>query len=141
MDSLLSNTGRFLVGAGRTFTTQAAFSNSGFLSIDVGSQLNVTGNFTQTSAGTLELIIGGLGPSLFGRIAATGDAALAGDLAPITTEDFTSSEGDEFVVLRYNTLLDGRQFESCSSCSIDELLTFTPVYELVQTKLVANQQQ
>jgi hypothetical protein len=56
-------------------------SNSGTPTIGAGSALDVTGNFTQTSAGTLGIQVGGTPASgQYGQVAVTGSAALDGSL-------------------------------------------------------------
>ena len=65
--------------AGPISPPPATSRNSGSLTVGAGSTLTVAGNFTQTSAGTLNVQIGGTPASgQFGQVAVTGTAALAG---------------------------------------------------------------
>jgi hypothetical protein len=64
--------------------------------------LNETGNYAQTSAGSLAIEIGGLTPGTqHDRLAVTGTATLAGTLTATLINGFAPASGDSFTVLTY----------------------------------------
>ncbi len=75
--TLASNTGTLTLAGGRDLTVPA-FSNSGILNLGPASQLTVTGAFTQTTAGTLNLVRGGNVAADLARVVASGNVNLAG---------------------------------------------------------------
>src|SRR5262249_34356824 len=68
--------GTFIVQNGRTFTTGGAFINNGRLVAGPAGEFQVTGNYTQSAAATLETQLGGSpAGGQFGQLVATGGAA------------------------------------------------------------------
>ncbi len=138
INSLRTNGGSFALSERRSFTTQGALTNSGTIAIDAGSQFNVTGNYTQTSKAVLALTLAGLAPTQFGRLLVTGDAVLAGDLAPSLAEGFMPEVDNEFVIMTFNT--PNGQFDSCSGCQLKSGLVLNRVFEPGRLKLVVAEQ-
>jgi RHS repeat-associated protein len=102
IDNLAANGGSFSLTNGATFTTAADFLNSGVLTVGAGSTLAVTGAFTQTSAGTLTIQIGGTPASaLFGQVAVTKTATLAGAFDLALVNGFTPTGGQSFGVMSF----------------------------------------
>ncbi|HQU43588.1 MAG TPA: CARDB domain-containing protein, partial [Pirellulales bacterium] len=101
--ALASNSGTLALTNGASLSTPGDFSNSGTLTL--GSVLTVGGNFTQTSAGTLNEQIGG-SPSSgnFGQIAASGSATLAGNFNVSLVNGFTPVGGQIFPALKYTSV-------------------------------------
>src|SRR5262249_16014636 len=94
--------GSLTLSAGAHFNTASNFSNTGSLTLGAGSRLAVTGNFTQTAAGTLNVQIGGTPASgLFGVLAATGAAHLAGILGLTLVNGFVPANGNAFPILTF----------------------------------------
>jgi hypothetical protein len=93
IEGLATNSGSITLSGGATYTTTGDFSNSGTLALGAGAtltQLAVTGNFTQTGAGTLNDQIGGTSASgQFGQVAVSGAATLAGTFHLALVNGFT----------------------------------------------------
>jgi hypothetical protein len=79
--------GGFSLLGGQSFTTTAALTDGGGLTLGPGSTLTVNGSFTQTSTGTLTIELGGTDSApTFGQLASTtGTVALAGSLQVTST--------------------------------------------------------
>ena len=81
--------------------------NVGTISLAPQTSLNVTGTFSQTTAGTLNVAIGGSPASnLFGRLTATSTGSLAGTLNATLANGFTPIVGQTFPVMTFS-LRDG----------------------------------
>ena len=84
-------------------TVNANLTNAG--EVDLGSSpglLDVTGNYTQTPAGTLALKVGGAtAGTLFDQVNVTGTAALGGTLNVSLENGFGPSAGESFDVLNF----------------------------------------
>ncbi|HQU42335.1 MAG TPA: CARDB domain-containing protein, partial [Pirellulales bacterium] len=99
LTGLAANSGSLTL-TGASLSTPGDFTNSGSLTVFGG--LGVGGNFTQTAAGTLDEQIGGAPASgLFGQIAATGTATLAGNFNVSLVNSFTPVDGQDYPVLTY----------------------------------------
>ena len=112
-NAFVSNTGTLNVIDGADFSTKSGFSNSGTLSIgntDAAatgflSTFAVSGDFTNTLAGMLEIRIGGSNAtSLYGDVAITGAANLGGTLNVTLSNGFEPIVTDGFQILDYATL-------------------------------------
>ncbi len=87
--NLATNAGTFSVLAGATFTAAGNLSNTGTVTVGPASTLAVKGSYAQSSAGTLEIQLGGTPASgQFGQLAVGGSAALAGTLQPELVDGF-----------------------------------------------------
>jgi hypothetical protein len=91
--------GALTVKDGAVFVTAGNFTNLGYLLIDSTSVLNVSGNFTQGSAGTLEILLGGIGQSDLLNI--TGNANLDGTLTLTPVNGYTPASGDSFQIMTF----------------------------------------
>ena len=107
ISDLSDNSGNFNLADGADFTTLDALSNSGTITLGAGAVLNVSGDFTQTSAGTLSVVLGG--PSAggnFGRLASTKPANLDGTLQANLEGAFVPTQGDVFPVVTFPSHVD-----------------------------------
>ncbi len=99
---LASNSGALSVSGGAGFTAAGNFVNSGTLTVGAGSVFTVSGNFTQASDGTLNDQISGTPASgLFGQVAVTKAATLAGDFDLSLANGFRPSAGQQFAVMTF----------------------------------------
>jgi RHS repeat-associated protein len=81
IQSLATSTGSLALTGGASFATGGDFNSAGSLSLGAGSTLTVHGNYTQGSAAMLDVQLGGAPPTgLFGKLAISGSAAVAGTL-------------------------------------------------------------
>jgi hypothetical protein len=96
-----SNQGSFSLLDGAAFTTAGDFENDGTLIVGAGSTFSVSGNFTQGSAATLDLQLGGTSAGQFGTLAVTGTATLAGTLLDTPVNGYQPMSGDTFTILTY----------------------------------------
>ncbi len=64
----------------------------------------ITGNFTQSSAGTLDVDLGGSSPAEHDQLQVSGTATLAGALDVTLIDGFSISPLEEFQILTYGTL-------------------------------------
>ncbi|HVA50299.1 MAG TPA: DUF4214 domain-containing protein [Pirellulales bacterium] len=102
LSALASNSGTLALTNGASLNTAGDFANSG--SLTLGGALAVGGNFTQTSAGTLDVQIGGSPTSgNFGQVAVTGSATLAGNFNVSLVNSFTPVAGQDYPVLKYTS--------------------------------------
>jgi hypothetical protein len=83
-------------------TVAAGVSNDGTLTIGPGATLTVTGDYTQWSAGTLDVQLGGTPASgQFGQLVVTGTANLDGTLQIDLVNGYTPNPGDSFTIVTY----------------------------------------
>jgi hypothetical protein len=102
LSGLNSNNGSLSLTNGANFTTSGDLSNSGSLTLGTGSTLSDQGNFNQTSAGTLNIDIGGTPASgRFGQVAVQKAANLAGKFNVSLVNGFTPSIGQDFKVMTF----------------------------------------
>jgi hypothetical protein len=100
--------GTVTVQAGATVTSAGAtitgnLSNAGTLSLSAGA-LSVSGNYTQTSAATLNLVIAGpTAGSQYGQLRVGGQATLAGTLTVTFAGGFTPPAASSFTLLTYGS--------------------------------------
>jgi RHS repeat-associated protein len=105
INGITANTGSFSILGGGKVTTAGAFSNQGSLTIGVASTLNVSGNYSQTSSASLAVQIAGTaGSGQFGRVVASGSAALNGTLAISLINGYGPHAGDQFQVVSYKSV-------------------------------------
>jgi hypothetical protein len=98
--NLAVNGGMLTIQDGGSFTTAGDLANFGYLLIDATSVLNVSGNYTQDAAATLEIQLGGSGgPS--GQLNVAGTAFLDGTLVLTPVNGYVPSTGDSFAILTY----------------------------------------
>lgn len=90
--------------------------------------LNVTGNYTQTAAGSLNMEIGGLtAGSQHDQLTISGTATLAGILNLTRINNFTPSLGNTFVIVAYGSH-GTSQFTTINGLNIGGGLRFQPIY-------------
>jgi hypothetical protein len=93
--------------------------------LDVGDDVQpgtftISGDYLQTSTGTLGVVLGGAGPGgPFSQLVVTGTATLAGVLNVSFLDGFTPQEGDNFTVLSYST--HAGSFDTLTAPPIDQL--------------------
>ncbi len=108
LSGLNSNSGAFSLLDGADFTKVGDFSNSGTLTVGVGSALSVGGNFTQTAAGTFNDEIGGAPQSgLFGQIIVSGIGEFVRQVRRYSVNNFGPSAGQDFSLLTFAALSGG----------------------------------
>lgn len=79
--------------------------NSGAIIIRPSAMLAVSGNYAQTSTGTLEAQLGGApGTGNFGKVAVTGGATLDGALNVTLKNGYAPAQGDSFPVLTFSSV-------------------------------------
>ena len=71
---------------------------------DAPGVITITGNYTQNSAGTLDVDLGGTSRSQYNQLQVSGTATLAGTLDVALIDGFSISPVEEFQVLSYGTL-------------------------------------
>ena len=102
LNNLTTNSGSLSLLNGAALTT-AVLTNSGTLEAGAGSKFTVSGNFTQTSAGTLVVHLAGAPSSnQFGSVAVSGSAKLAGALNVALDNSFIPTVGDAWSILTYS---------------------------------------
>jgi alpha-L-arabinofuranosidase len=94
--------------AGATTLSTGSLSNSGTMIVGPTNRIAVSGGFTQTAAGTLEVQLGGA-PStgIVGSLAVAGAAALAGTLKADVVYGYSPSTTDAFTPISYNSQSGG----------------------------------
>lgn len=93
--TLASNTGTLTLAGGRDLTVPA-FSNAGTPNLGPASQLTVNGVFTQTTTGTLNLVLGGNAAADLARVVASGNVNLAGGWTVGGITEFPPAYGEVF---------------------------------------------
>ncbi|WP_243655779.1 RHS repeat-associated core domain-containing protein [Roseateles saccharophilus] len=102
LNPLSTNAGSLNVLRGRNFATAGNLTNTGTLTLDAGSALNVAGTYTQGSAATLATQIGGNPASgQFGRLVSGGNATLDGNFKSTLVNGFGPTGGDSFQVMQF----------------------------------------
>ncbi|MGE0642374.1 MAG: Ig-like domain-containing protein [Nitrospira sp.] len=92
---LNSGTVRVETGTVRLGAT-SGFTNGGAILIKPGAVVDVSGNYTQTSAASLGIDVAGTATGQFGRMTVTGSAALNGTLNVVLANGFTPTLGNRF---------------------------------------------
>jgi RHS repeat-associated protein/uncharacterized repeat protein (TIGR01451 family) len=102
LGGLATNSGSLSLTGGASFTTTAALTNSGTLTVGAGSTLSVGGNFSQTSAGTLNTQISGQPASgLFSQLKITGSATLGGNFQLTLPSGFAPGRNAVYPVMTF----------------------------------------
>lgn len=100
INSLTTNNGTFTLAGGRDFAAApfgGTFANAGTLNLAADSTLSVTGAFTQTGPGSLNVEIASLAD--FGRVTASGAATVDGALDAALLGLFDPGTPDSFAVV------------------------------------------
>ena len=100
--AVIDAAGMLTLQNGYVLTTGGDLVNFGYLLIDATSQLNVSGNYTQDAAATLEIQLDGIGGTS-GQLNAAGAANLNGTLVLTPVNGYVPSTGDSFAILTYGT--------------------------------------
>jgi hypothetical protein len=96
------SSGSLLTGSG---TLSANLINDG--DVQLASVLTVTGDYTQTAAGILDIAIGGTGRGQYGQLAVSGSVSLDGTVNVLLTGGFTPATGDNFQIVTSSMPLSG----------------------------------
>jgi hypothetical protein len=70
----------------------------------IAAPLTISGNFSQTSSGALDLDFAGLSPSEYGSLSMSGDATLDGELNADMIDGFQFMAGETFDILNFASL-------------------------------------
>jgi hypothetical protein len=112
-------------GAGQS-SINISVTNSGIL--DIQGVLVITGNYTQTADGTLNLHIGGLTAGTeYDQLRITGVAQLDGTLNVFLVNDFTPSDGDNFRILTFTSRVG--DFATTNLPNLGSDLFIDPIYD------------
>ena len=98
--------------------------------IGAAGTLTVTGNYTQTAAGVLNIEIGGYNAGTdFDQLNVQGNVSLGGTLNVTLLNGFVPNDGDAFQVLTYNSR--GMPVTNFSTMNLNagNGITFTPTYD------------
>jgi hypothetical protein len=100
--NLAINGGTFQVLDGAAFTSAGNLTDTGTLTVGLGSMFTVSGNYTQGPNATLEIQLGGtVDTGLFGQLAVTGNVTLDGTLTLTLVNGYTPSTGDAFQIMTF----------------------------------------
>ena len=89
---------------GTQLTATGDLTNSGTLTVGPGSTLTLADIYTQTSAGTLDIGLGGSpAGGQFGQVVVTAAATLGGTLQLAPSGNYSPSDGDSFPVLKFGS--------------------------------------
>src|SRR4029078_6075065 len=95
--------------------------------------LSITGNYTQTASGSLNIKLGGTSAGQFDTLAVTGTATLAGAVNASSLNSFTATSGQRFDVLTYasksgsyTTATGGVTVDSATSSTTTTLVGTAP---------------
>jgi hypothetical protein len=91
-----NNAGTVNVQTGTLGLQQPTFTNEGLIHLAPGTLLNIAGGYAQTAAGTLNIDFGGVSTSQFGRIVASGTAALGGAFNAAFVNGYVQVRNDTF---------------------------------------------
>ncbi len=97
---VVAGVGQLNVGSGRTFQNGGRVKPGGDAT---AGTLTVTGNYTQTSGGTLDIELGGTGAGQFDKLVVTQQATLAGTMNVTLLPGYTPVVGHTFDVVTYAT--------------------------------------
>jgi hypothetical protein len=75
--------------------------NQGSMTAGVGGQITVNSDFTQATAGTINIVLGGTASNQFGTIAINGGATLAGTLNVTLANGYNPVNGDTLKVITF----------------------------------------
>ena len=118
-----------MINASGTLNDSAtSFTNNGTLSIDTGAaaSLAISGNYTQTSTGALNVELGGTtAGTLYDQLNVSGTAVLAGSVNIALINGFTPSSGNTFQIMTFGSV--SGTFATYNGTSLSNgLLLLTP---------------
>ena len=103
--------------------------------LGAAGQLTISGNYTQASAGTLNIDIGGdTSGTQFDQVNISGAAALGGTLNTSFLNGFVPNPGDSFPVLNYGSYSAG--FDQLTNNTFGNHQSLEPVYSTTSLNLV-----
>jgi hypothetical protein len=111
-----------------------SLTSSGSLVVQAGSAMQVAGDYTQTSAGSLQPILAS--PGQFGALQVAGQATLAGALNVSTANNFSPTNGQSFPVLTAGSV--SGTFAALSGLSFANGISLSPVYSPTTVVLLAS---
>jgi hypothetical protein len=98
-----NNAGIVNVNAG-TLNLANSGANSGMFAVAAGATLNITGNFTQTAAGSITVQLGGTASDQFSHISVSGTATLNGTLSIVLVGGFVPTSGQTFQIMSWSSV-------------------------------------
>src|SRR5262249_29962417 len=119
--------GATLAGIG---TVHAAVTNAGQVNPGISGPgvLSITGSFTQTAAGTLNLDLGGLTPGTqFDQLNVTGAATLDGTLNVNLTNGYVPAAGDQLTVMIFAS--GTGKFAALTGATVGGRQSLKPLYD------------
>jgi fibronectin-binding autotransporter adhesin len=100
-NGLLANSGLLGATSGTLSVSSGGLTNTGTVAVAPTSTINVSGNFTQSAAGNLNIALGGSTPDLYGHVTVSGTASLDGTLNISEANGFSPGTGNIFTILTY----------------------------------------
>lgn len=132
---LQSNEGTLLLDGGKDQAV-AALANSGVIGLGAGCDLT-TPSFTQISAGSLIITLGGTTPgSQFGRLTSPGPLTLAGSLV-INLSNFVPTVGTDIVILSGSSISGAFESLTLPSLPPDRFMTISYGGGAVHARVIA----
>ncbi len=107
--------------------------NSGTFSAGPAGTLNITGPYTQTSAGNFDEVLGGTTTGLYGQTLISGTASLNGTLNISEANGFSPNTGDVFTFLTYAS--ETGQFANYSGLVLSGSAALEPAYSSTSATL------
>ncbi|MEK9136774.1 MAG: Ig-like domain-containing protein, partial [Bacteroidota bacterium] len=125
--------GGILTGVG---TVTANVLNAGRVSVGLSpGTLAISGSYSQTSTGVLDIEIGGLSAGLFDKLTISGSATLAGTLNITLINGFVPSAGDSLQVMTFGSR--SGFFTTINGLGIGNYLSFVPNYSSTNLSLTS----
>jgi hypothetical protein len=126
--TLQLSSGSLLTGSG---TLTASLINDA--DVQLAAVLTITGSYTQTGAGVLDISIGGTGMGRYGQLMVSGSVSLDGTLNVFLIGGFTPMTGDSFQIVTSGMPLSGTFANANVGPSF-----MPPTYDAMDVTLVAN---
>ncbi|KFB74016.1 MAG: hypothetical protein AW09_000693 [Candidatus Accumulibacter phosphatis] len=121
------------LGAGTLSLTNLL--NAGLLKADPGGQVIISGPFTQTPAGVVQIGITGTSTSDFGRISVSGLASLDGVIRPMLFGGFLPALGQTFRVMTFGSRTGS--FASVEDGNPGDGVSYSAIYNPTNLSLLA----
>ncbi len=128
---------------GGTGTITATVNNSGAAVIPGGASaagtLNITGPYTQSSSGTLDIELGGTtAGSGYDQLVVTGAVTLASDLNISTINSFLPASGNTFQILTFGSRPGNTDFANKNGLNLGFGTNLIPAYSATDLQLTTN---
>jgi hypothetical protein len=101
--SSFTNQGTLQVSNGEAIDLNNFSPNSGVIHVGAGSILDVTGNLTNASSGSIVIDIGGTSASQYGQLEVSGTATLGGTLQVDLVDGFSPAVGNTFEIMTFSS--------------------------------------